>query len=62
MRLILNIIFGGVMTVLSLLIHHDAQFHFMVSISDEYKYKRLVKTTFKSCGKLTFLELYHTRN
>ena len=45
-----------------LLIHHDAQFHFMVSISDEYKYKRLVKTTFKSCGKLTFLEFYHTRN
>ena len=24
-----------------LLIHHDALFHFMVSISDEYKYKRL---------------------
>ena len=23
-----------------LLIHHDAPFHFMVSISDEYKYKR----------------------
>ena len=45
-----------------LLIHHDAPFHFTVSISDEYKYKRLVKTTFKSCGKLTFLELYHTRN
>ena len=45
-----------------LLIHHDAPFHFMVSISDEYKYKRLVKTTFKSCGKLTFLELYHTRD
>ena len=33
-----------------LLIHHDAQFHFMVSINDEYKYKRLVKTTFISCG------------
>ena len=45
-----------------LLIHQDALFHFMVSISDEYKYKRLVKTTFKSCGKLIFLELYHTRN
>ena len=45
-----------------LLIHHDVQFHFMVSINDEYKYKRLVKTTFKSCGKLIFLELYHTRN
>ena len=25
-----------------LLIHHDAPFHFMVSISDEYKYKQLV--------------------
>ena len=25
-----------------LLIHHGAPFHFMVSISDEYKYKRLV--------------------
>ena len=45
-----------------LLIHHDPQFHFMVSTSDEYKYKRLVKTTFKSCGKLIFLRLYHTRN
>ena len=45
-----------------LLIHHDAPFHFMVSISDEYKYKRLVKTTFKSCGKPIFLEIYHTRN
>ena len=45
-----------------LLIHDYALFHFMVSISDEYKYKRLVKTTFKSCGKLIFLELYHTRN
>ena len=42
--------------------YHEAQFHFMVSISDEYKYKRLVKTTFKSCGKVIFLELYHTRN
>ena len=45
-----------------LLIHHDAPFHFMVSISDEYKYKRLVKTTFKSCGKPIFLEICHTRN
>ena len=45
-----------------LLIHHDALFHFMVSISDEYKYKRLVKTTFKSCGKPILLEVYHTRN
>ena len=48
MCLILNIIFGGMMTVLVLFIHHNAPFHFMVSISDEYKYiKRLVKTTFK---------------
>ena len=31
-----------------LLIHDDAMFHFMVSISDEYKYKRLVKTAFIS--------------
>ena len=45
-----------------LLIHHDAPFHFMVSISDEYKYKRLVKTTFKSCGKPILLEVYHTHN
>ena len=45
-----------------LLIHHDAPFHFMVSISDEYKYKRLVKTTFKSCGKPILLEVYHRRN
>ena len=45
-----------------LLIHHDAPFHFMVSISDEYKYKRLVKTTFNSCGKPILLEIYHTCN
>ena len=45
-----------------LLIHHDVPFHFMVSISDEYKYKRLVKITFKSCGKPILLEIYHTRN
>ena len=38
------------------------RFHFMVSISDEYKYKGLVKTTFKSCGKPIFLEIYPTRN
>ena len=37
-----------------LLINHDAPFHFMVSISDEYKCKQLVKTTFKSCGKSKF--------
>ena len=61
MGLILNIIFGGVIIVL-LLIHHDAPFHFMVSISGEYKYKRLVKTTCKSCGKPIFLEIYHTHN
>ena len=37
-----------------LLIHHDALFHFMVSISDEYKHKRLVKTTFKSVREAKF--------
>ena len=31
----------------SLLIHYDALFHFMVSICADYKYKRLVKATFK---------------
>ena len=36
-----------------LLIHHDAQFHFVVSISDEYKYKRLVKTTLNHVGSLS---------
>ena len=36
-----------------LLIHHDALFHFMVSISDEYKYKRLVKTTLNRVGSLS---------
>ena len=45
-----------------LIIHHNASFYLMVSISDEYKYKRLLKTTFKSCGKPFFLEIYHTRN
>ena len=33
----------------------------MVSMGDEYKYKRLVKTTFKSCGKPMFLEIYDTQ-
>ena len=42
--------------------HDYALFYFMVSISDEYKFKRLVKTAFKSCGKPIFLEIYHTRN
>ena len=41
------------------LIHHHASYYFMVVISDEDKYKRLVKTTFKSCGKFIFLEIYH---
>ena len=45
-----------------LIIHHNASFYLMVSISVEYKYKRLLKTTFKSCGKPFFLEIYHTRN
>ena len=40
-----------------LLIHRNAPFHFMVSISDEYKYKRLVKTTFKSCGNTRAIEI-----
>ena len=44
-----------------LLIHHSTPFHFMVSISDEYKYKRLVKTIFKSCGKPILLEIYHAQ-
>ena len=61
MRLILNIIFSGAIIVFGLLIHNNASFHFMVSISDECKYKRLVKTTFKSCGKPMFFEIYHTR-
>ena len=39
-----------------LLIHHSAPFHFMVSISDEYKYKRLVKTTFNHVGSLSCLK------
>ena len=62
MRLILNIIFSGAIIVFGLLIHNNASFHLMVSISDEYKYKRLVKTTFKSCGKPMFFEIYYTRN
>ena len=49
MRLILNIIFSGVIIVFRLLIRNSASFHLMVSIYDECKYKRLVKTTFKSC-------------
>ena len=60
MRLILNIIFSGAIIVFGLLIHNNASFHLMVSISDEYKYKRLVKTTFKSCGKPMFFEIYHS--
>ena len=33
----------------------------MVSMGDEYKYKQLVKTTFKSCGKPMFLEIYSSK-
>ena len=45
-----------------LLIHDDAPFHYMISISDEYKYKQLVKAAFKLCRKPIFLEIYHMRN
>ena len=62
MRLISDYYFWWRDYSFGLLIHYDALFHFMVSISTDYKYKRLVKTTFKSCGKPVFLEIYHTRN
>ena len=62
MCLILNIIFSGAIIVFGLLMHNNTSFHLMVSISDECKYKRLVKTTFKLCGKPKFFEIYHTRN
>ena len=62
MHLILNIIFSGIITGFGLLFHNNASFHLMVSISNEYKQKRLVKTTFKSCGKPIFFEIYHRRN
>ena len=44
-----------------LLIHDDPPFHFMVSISDEYKYKRLVKIALKLCGKPIFLKIYQLK-
>ena len=59
MHLILNIIFSGMIT---LFFHNNASFHLMVSISDKYKYERLVKTTFKSCEKSVSLEIYHKHN
>ena len=59
MHLVLNI---SMIIGFGLLFHNNASFHLMVSISDEYKRKRLVKTTFKLCGKPIFLEIYHTRN
>ena len=63
MRLILNIIiFWWRDDCFGLLIQHGAPFHLKVSISDEYKYKRLVKTIFKSCRKPILLEIYHMRN
>ena len=58
----LNIRLLFLVACFSLLIHYDTLFHFMVSISADYKYKGLIKTTFKSCGKPIFLEIYHTRN
>ena len=61
MRLLLNINFSGVI-ILAYKPMITFSFHFMVIISDEYKYKGLVKTTFKSCGKPLFFEIYHTRN
>ena len=45
-----------------LLIHNSTLFHLMVSINDECKYKWLVKTIFKLCGKPMFLTIYHTHN
>ena len=59
MRLLLNINFSGVIVILAYKPTITFQFHFMVIISDEYKYKGLVKTTFKS--PMSF-EIYHTRN
>ena len=51
----LNIILNIILVAdycFGLLIHDNALVHFMVSISDEYKHKQLVKTTFKlyACG------------
>ena len=62
MRLLLNINFSGVIVILAYKSTITFSFHFMVIISDEYKDKGLVKTTFKSCGKPLFFEIYHTRN
>ena len=61
MRLLLNINFCGVIAILAYK-PTITSFHFIVIISDEYKYKGSVKTTFKSCGKPMFFEIYHTRN
>lgn len=57
MRLILNII---LMASFGLLFHNVTPLHYTTSIS-EYKYKWLVKTTFKLCGKPIFLKIYHVQ-
>ena len=62
MRLILQYYFWWRDDCFGLLIHHNAPFNLMVSISDECKYKRLVKTTFKLCGKPIFLEITYTQH
>ena len=62
MCLLLNINFSGVIVILAYKPTITFRFHLMVIISDEYKYKGLVKTTFKSCEKPLLFEIYHTRN
>ena len=59
MHLLLNINFSGVIVILAYKPMITFSFHFMVI---KYKYKGLVKTTFKSCGKPMFFKIYHTRN
>ena len=58
MRLLFETNLSGVIVILA----YNFSFHFMVIISDECKCEGLVKTTFKSCGKPMFFEIYHTRN
>ena len=50
MRFILNIILGHD-DCFGLLIHHDAPFHFMVSVSDEYNW---YKSLLNHVGSLSF--------
>ena len=63
MRLLLKINFSGMIVILAY--KSTITFRFtlrLLSVMNTSTYKGSVKTTFKSCGKPLFFEIYHTRN